>query len=143
MLIATHLLRWDHTGQTANIIEAASRATISGGFDGNGWARSREHGTHTPRALAGRAAARAVQADAPGVPDPPDGDLRRVSRGGWILVGDARGGHPHGQPRLAHLLLRTRWRARGGRRLSARARTGDVHRDGPAQARSAEGPVSG
>ncbi len=58
-----------------------------------------------------------------------------------LLVGDDRRGHPHGQPRLAHVLLRT-GDHRGGR-APDRARARDVHRHGPAQARSPEGAVPG
>lgn len=112
-----------------------------GGPDGNGWARHRELGTDRARALAERSAAGGVQADARQVPRALDRALRRTARGGRLLVGHDRRGRPHGQPRLGDLLLRTRRRRRRGRRLSDRARARDVHRHGPAQARSPEGAL--
>ena len=90
-----------------------------------------------------RSAAWGVQGDAGGVPDPLDRELRTVSRGAGLLVGDHRGGRAHGQPRLADVLLRTRRHAGGRGRLPARALAGDVHRHGPAQARPPEGAVPG
>ena len=61
---------------------------------------------------------------------------------GRLLVGDDRRGRPHGQPRLAYLLLRSG--RRDGRRGAADgALAGDVHRHGPAQARPRQGAVPG
>ena len=66
---------------------------------------------------------------------------RPVPRRGRLLVGDHGRGRAHRQPRLGDLLLRARWRDRVRRDLPARARAGDVHRPGPAQARPRQGAV--
>ena len=67
----------------------------------------------------------------------------RVPGRGRLLVGHHRGRRPRGQPRLADLLVRARRHHGGHERLPARAGPGDVHRDGPAQARPHQGAVPG
>ena len=68
----------------------------------------------------------------------------RLPRGGRLLVGHDGRRRPHGQPRLADLLLRARRDHRADELdPSARALARDVHRDGPAQARPPEGALPG
>ena len=60
--------------------------------------------------------------------------------GFWSVT--TRRGRPHGQPRLADVLVRARRDHRADRRdPAARADAGDVHRHGPAQARPAQGAL--
>ena len=96
-----------------------------------------------PRALARRAAPRAVQADARRVPGPLDLARARVPRVGGLLVDHDRRRRPHRQPRLADLLLGKGRHHRRHRQLPAGADAGDVHRHGPAQARPHQGPLPG
>ena len=66
----------------------------------------------------------------------------RVPRGGRLLVGDDGRRRLRGQPRLGDLLVRARRHHRADQRdPAARAHAGDVHRDGPAQARPDQGAV--
>ncbi len=120
-----------------------SRASDGGSADGDCGTRCAGRRTDRGGALERRASGRDLQADAQQVPDPLDRELRRVPRGAGLLVGDHRGRRPHGQPRLADLLLGSGRRGRGRGGLSDRARARDVHRHGPAQARSPEGALPG
>ena len=79
--------------------------------------------------------------DCAAMPGPPLG-AERVPRRGRLLVGRQGRRRPHRQPRLADVLLRARRLHGAHPRDPARADDLDVHRDGPAEARPAQGALS-
>ena len=107
----------------------------------SGDSAARRGPTLRPRVLGGRPTQRALRPDALRVPRALEPEDQRVPGRGRILVRDDGRRRPHGQPRLADLLLRLRDHGADQRDPAARADPGHVHRHGSAQARSAQGSV--
>ena len=128
--------RHAHAGAAGGALAVGSRRVHRPGTPARRGAR------HRARGVAGRTPARALQGAARPVPGPLDLGDHGVPRGGGLLVGHAGRRRARGQSRLADVLVGDRRDHRTDQRdHAARADAGDVHRDGPAQARPPQGAL--